>query len=107
MAAVNHAYERFVAERSPESSFTVDVLAVDAFHAVSVAVAESGEVLSADEPYGLEAFLTEPARCFCTIELVPEAGGTIVTVTVEAADDDTAAPSASEVVGVLARSLTT
>lgn len=52
MAAVNRAYERIVAARSPESSFTVDVLPVDAFHAVEVAVAEVGEVVSADEPYG-------------------------------------------------------
>ena len=108
MAAVNRAYDAITAGRQPESSFALDVLPVDAFHAVEVAVAELGEVLSADEPYGLEAFLTEPARCFCTIELAPEAGGTIVTVSVEAADDNSgvAAPPAGEVAAALVRSIT-
>lgn len=41
------------------------------------------------------------------IELVPEAGGTIVTVTVEAADEDEAAPSAASVVAALVRAITT
>lgn len=107
MAAVNRAYERITAGRKTEASFTLDVLPVDAFHAVEVAVAELGEVLSADEPYGLEAYLTEPARCFCTVELVPEAGGTIVTVFVEAADDESAAPSAPDVAAALVQSITT
>lgn len=106
MAAVNRAYERIRAGQEQESSFTLDVLPVDAFHAVEVAVAELGEVLSADEPYGLETFLTEPARCFCTIELVPEAGGTIVTVTVQAAEEDMAAPSPADVAAALVRAIT-
>ena len=109
MAAVNRAYERITAGRQRESSFTLDVLPVDAFHAVEVAVAELGEVVSADEPYGLEAFLAEPARCFCTIELVPEAGGTIVTVCVESADDDDSGrrvPPAEEVTAALVRAIT-
>lgn len=109
MAAVNRAYERIMAAtQAPESSFTLDVLPVDAFSAVEVAVAELGEVVSTDEPYGLEAFLTEPAGCFCTIELVPEAGGTIVTVSVQSADDESDArmPSADEVTAALVRSIT-
>lgn len=107
MTAVNRAYEQILAGQEPEFSFTVDVLPVDAFAAVEVAVAELGEVLSADEPYGLEAFLAEPARCFCVIDLVPEAGGTIVTLAVQAADDDSPAPAVASVGAALVQRLTT
>lgn len=106
MAVVNRAYERIMAtSHEPEWSFTLDVLPVDAFHAVEVAVAELGELLSADEPYGIEAFLAEPVRCFCAIELAPEAGGTIVTVTVQPAEDGPP-PSAHDVAAAIIRSLT-
>lgn len=106
MAAVNRAYEHIMATtHEPESSFTLDVLPVDAFHAVEVAVAELGELLSADEPYGIEAFLIEPARCFCTIELAPEAGGTLVTVAVQPAEDGPA-PAPHDVAAAIVRSLT-
>lgn len=106
MAAVNRAYARIMATtQEPESSFTLDVLPVDAFAAVEVAVAGLGEVLSADEPYGVKAFLTDPAHCFCTIELVPEAGGTIVTVTVHPAEG-VGPPPAQDVVAAIVRSIT-
>ena len=105
MAAVNGAYERLRTAGGTKASdregwFTLDVLPVEAFHLVEVAVAELGEVLSTDEPYGIDGYLTEPAACFCRCELVPEAGGTIVTVTVEPAED-VVPPSASAVVDVL------
>ncbi|MBW3669552.1 MAG: J domain-containing protein [Actinobacteria bacterium] len=106
MAAVNRAYERIMATtHEPEWSFTLDVLPVDAFHAVEAALAELGEVLSADEPYGVEAFVAEPAPCFCTIELAPEAGGTIVTVTVQPAEEGPP-PSAGDVAAAIVGSLT-
>lgn len=100
MAAVNQAYERVIGERASEATFTLDVLPVEAFHVVEVAVAERGEVVASDEPYGLEGYLAEPVPCFCRFELVPEAGGTIVTVAVEPAED-VAPPSAAEVVATL------
>lgn len=104
MAAVNRAYERIRQDRGPEApdeaSFTLDVLPVEAFHLVEVAVAELGEVLSTDEPYGLDGYLADPVACFCRCELAPEAGGTIVTVTVEPAEG-VAPPLASAVVDVL------
>jgi hypothetical protein len=71
---------------------------------VEVAVAGLGDVLSTDEPYGLDGYLTEPAACFCRFDLVPEAGGTIVTVTVEPAEG-VAPPSASSVVDVVVATL--
>ena len=104
MAAVNRAYERIVGERSAERGaeavFTLDVLPVEAFHVLEPAVAERGEVLAADEPYRLEAYLAEPTPCFCTLELVPEAGGTIVTVVVEPAEG-VEPPTAAAVVAAL------
>jgi hypothetical protein len=100
MAAVNQAYEQVVGERASEATFTLDVLPVEAFHVVEVAVAERGEVVVADEPYGLEAYLVEPVPCFCRFELAPEAGGTIVTVVVEPAEE-VDPPAAAEVVASL------
>lgn len=101
MAAVNAAYEAALAARGAEAVFTLEVLPVEAFEVVAVAVAAvGGEVLDADEPYALYAYLATPVPCFCRFELVPEAGGTIVTLTVEAAED-VEPPDAASVVAAL------
>lgn len=99
MAEVNAAYEAAIAGRADEAVFGFDVLPVEAFHAVAVAVASAGEVLDADEPYRLDGYVAEPP-CFVGFELAPEAGGTIVTLTVSAAEG-VAAPDARAVLGAL------
>jgi hypothetical protein len=86
------------AEHPNEAAFTVDALPVVACHFLLAAVATLGEVLDADEPYRIEAYLNEPAPCFATLDLVPEAGGSIVTVTV-----DGPTPTADDVITALAR----
>jgi hypothetical protein len=62
-------------------SFTVDVLPVEAFEALLAVTPRLGDVLVDDPPYLLEVRITEP-RCWCRLELVPEAGGTTVSLTV-------------------------
>ncbi len=65
-----------------EPSFTIDVLPVAAFHALLAAAERLGRVLADDPPYVLEVGLTTPAPCWCRLELLPEAGGTTVMLTV-------------------------
>jgi hypothetical protein len=75
-------------------SFTIDVLPVDAFEALLVVTAWHGDVLVDDPPYLLEVHLQDPSPCWCRLELLPEAGGTIVNLTVLGTD---AGPTAEEV----------
>lgn len=63
-------------------SFSVDVLPVEAFELLFLALFSIGEPKVVDEPYLLEGVLDDPALGLCHIELVPEAGGSIVTVEV-------------------------
>jgi hypothetical protein len=63
-------------------SFTIDTLPVDAFEALLVVTSWMGEVLVDDPPYLLEVHLTDPAPCWCRLDLVPDAGGSTVTLTV-------------------------
>jgi hypothetical protein len=65
-----------------EPSFTIDVLPGEAFELLLIVAAILGEVLVDDPPYLLEAHLHDPAPCWCRLELLPEAGGTTVIVTV-------------------------
>ena len=65
-------------------SFTVDALPVEAFEALLVVAAWIGEVLDDDPPYVLECHLHEPAPCWCRLDLVPDAGGSTVSITVAA-----------------------
>lgn len=68
-------------------SFTIDALPVEAFEALLVVTSWIGEVLVDDPPYLLEVHLHEPAPCWCRLDLVPDAGGSTVTLTVAAVDD--------------------
>jgi hypothetical protein len=72
-------------------SFTIDALPVEAFEALLVVTAWIGEVLVDDPPYVLEVHLVDPSPCWCRLDLVPDAGGSTITLTV-AAIDDIAAP---------------
>jgi hypothetical protein len=71
-------------------SFTIDVLPVEAFEALLVVTSWIGEVLVDEPPYLLDVHVFEPA-CWCRLELVPDAGGTTVSLAV-ASPDDGAAP---------------
>ncbi len=77
-------------------SFTMDALPAEAFEALLVVTSWIGEVLVDDPPYLLEVHLHEPSPCWCRIELVPDAGGSTVSLAVARVGDDQA-PTAEEV----------
>lgn len=100
MAAINAAYDRLAAAAPPEppmarppepapdalAGFAIDALPVEAYQVLLPAMAELGEVLVEDDPYLLEGYLAEPAPCFYRLSLVPDAGGTTVSIEVERAE---------------------
>lgn len=100
MVFVNQAVAAIEAAGEPAApggdSFSVDALPVDAFEALFLVAYGLGEILVADEPYTLEFYLPEPLACFCVLSLVPEAGGSIVTIDLDPADG-VAVPSVAEV----------
>jgi hypothetical protein len=63
-------------------SFTIDALPAEAFEALLVVASWIGEVLDDDPPYLLECHLHEPVPCWCRLDLVPDAGGSTVSLTV-------------------------
>jgi hypothetical protein len=63
-------------------SFTIDALPAEAFEALLVVASWIGEVIDDDPPYVLECQLDLPVRCWCRLELVPDAGGSTVSLTV-------------------------
>jgi hypothetical protein len=73
-------------------SFSIELLPAEAFEALLVVVSWMGEVLVDDPPYLLDLHLTEPEPCWCRLELLPEAGATMVSITVVGLDDGDAPP---------------
>jgi hypothetical protein len=65
-------------------SFTIDALPAEAFEALLVVTTWLGELVMDDPPYVLEAVLEEPAPCWCRLELLPEAGASMVSLAVAA-----------------------
>jgi hypothetical protein len=84
------------------ASFGIEVLPVEAFELLMLAMSAIGDPKVVDEPYLLEGMVDDPALCLCRIDLVPEAGGTIVTVEVHPmVRSGVVPPSAVEVAGRL------
>ena len=77
-------------------SFTIDTLPAEAFEALLIVTSWMGEMLVDDPPYVLEVHLDEPGPCWCRLDLVPDAGGSTVTLTV-ASIDGTPAPDVEQV----------
>jgi hypothetical protein len=63
-------------------SFTVEALPAETFEALLVVATWIGEVLDDDPPYRLEVYLHEPMECWCSLELVPDAGASTVSLAV-------------------------
>jgi DnaJ domain len=87
---------RYQGVQQDAPSFTIDHLPAEAFEALLVVTSWMGEVLVDDPPYVLEVHLTEPGPCWCRLDLVPDAGGSTVTLTV-ASIDGTPAPDVEDV----------
>lgn len=85
-------------------SFSIELLPAEAFEALLIVVGWIGQVLVDDPPYLLDAHLYEPSECWCRIELLPEAGASMVSLTVAGLDDDEA-PLVDDVRDVLVASL--
>ncbi|HTN80689.1 MAG TPA: J domain-containing protein [Acidimicrobiales bacterium] len=64
------------------ASFVVECMRPEAFERLFIVSHWVGEPLYADPPGLLEVHLEEPWPCFCRLELMPEAGATMVSVTV-------------------------
>lgn len=69
-------------EAAEGNAFGVEALPVDAFEMLLLAAVNLGDVVAAEEPYLLAVLLDEPWPCQATLDLVPVAGGSIVTVDV-------------------------
>ena len=99
MALVNRAYDELRRTSAPlssgpgadpagqdpaggwaEAAFAIEALPVDAFEATLLAAVDLGDVIRAEEPYLLAVLLDHPGPCQCLLELVPDAGGTTVTI---------------------------
>ena len=77
------------------ASFELSALPAEAFEALFLVGYGLGDILVTEEPYLLELYLTEPAPCFCQLTLVPEAGGSVVTVQVSPPAEAQAPPAES------------
>lgn len=71
---------RHIEQDSP--SFTIEALPAEAFEALLIVTSWIGEVLVDEPPYLLDVHLYEPDHCWCRLELVPDAGGSTVSLTV-------------------------
>jgi len=63
-------------------SFTVAALPAVAYEALLVVTNWLGDVLVEEPPYLLDAHLHDPGECWCRLELIPEAGASMVGLTV-------------------------
>ena len=68
-------------EDAEDATFTIAHLPAEAFELVLLAFSSIGDPKVVDEPYLLEGQIDDPYLGVARVELVPEAGGSIVTVT--------------------------
>lgn len=68
--------------RIDHPSFTVEALPVEAFEGLLLVAGWLGETIDDDPPYRLDVELGDPFRCWCRLELVPDAGATTVSLAV-------------------------
>ena len=64
------------------ASFVIEALPVEAFEALLVVTSWIGEVISDEPPYQLDVLMTDPIRCWCRLDLVPDAGASTVSITI-------------------------
>jgi hypothetical protein len=69
-------------------SFVIEALPVVAFEALLVVTSWLGEVVVDELPYQLDVLLLDPLRCWCRLDLVPDAGASTVSLTIAALPDE-------------------
>ncbi len=73
---------------SDVASFVIEALPVVAFEALLVVTSWIGEVVVDESPYQLDVLVLDPLRCWCRLDLVPDAGATTVGLTIAALPDE-------------------
>ncbi|CAA9235834.1 MAG: hypothetical protein AVDCRST_MAG76-1507 [uncultured Acidimicrobiales bacterium] len=73
--------KRAASRDDADATFTIGSLPVEAFELVLLAFSAIGDPKVVDEPYLLEGQVDDPFLGVARVELAPEAGGSIVTVT--------------------------
>lgn len=68
------------------ASFTVEALPAEAFEGLLIAASCMGELIDDDPPYRLEASLSDPIRCWCRLDVVPDAGASTVSLAIGLVD---------------------
>lgn len=68
------------------ASFTVDALPVVAFEGLALVAAALGDVADEDPPYSIDFLVREEGGVWCRCDIVPDAGGSTVSVTVLAVE---------------------
>jgi hypothetical protein len=79
------------------ASFVIEALPVEAFEALLVVTSWIGEVISDEPPYQLDVLMTDPIRCWCRLDLVPDAGASTVSITIARLPDEPDLPDIDDV----------
>lgn len=82
---------------SDVASFVIEALPAEAFEALLVVTTWIGEVLVDDPPYQLDVVLNDPFRCWCRLDLVPDAGASTVGITIARLPDEPTLPDIDDV----------
>ncbi|MAT04202.1 MAG: hypothetical protein CL424_04050 [Acidimicrobiaceae bacterium] len=70
-------------------SFTVEALPAEAFEALLIVANVLGVVLDDDPPYRLDVHVADPPAAWCRLEVVPDGGGSTVSLTVASTEGAT------------------
>jgi hypothetical protein len=70
------------------ASFVIEALPAVAFEALLVVTSWIGEVVNDEPPYQLDVLLIDPLRCWCRLDLVPDAGASTVSLTIAAMPEE-------------------
>ena len=70
-------------------SFTIEALPAEAYEALLIVANVLGVVLDDEPPYRLETHLSDEPTAWCRLDVVPDGGGSTVSLTVASADGAT------------------
>jgi hypothetical protein len=87
------------------ASFVIEALPAEAFEALLVVSSWVGEVISDEPPYQLDVLMTDPIRCWCRLDLVPDAGSSTVGITIARLPDEPDLPDIDDVRDLWVQSL--